>query len=85
MRPQIQVRNYNRDGEFIDGWQVRVGDKSRVFDQSSWENGGIEWINLQIASAGQGSTARVGPRKDQRPRPNPKRSAPRASKTSSGD
>jgi hypothetical protein len=29
-------------------WFVKVGNKSRTFDQKAWESGGIAWINKQL-------------------------------------
>lgn len=85
MRPPIIIKNHDKAGKVFDGWYVRVGTASRVFNQSDWESGGIEWINAQIVAAGRASTARVEQQKDRRPQVNRKPSAQPVSKTSNAD
>lgn len=85
MRPKIIVKNFDKDGKPGEYWYVRVGEQWKIFDQSTWMNGGIEWINAQIAAVGRGSIARAGHQKARRRPVGHRPFAPPASSTSNDD
>lgn len=49
-RPKIMITNYDRSGNIIEGWQVRVGSVSRFMDEAEWKAEGAAWINSQLVS-----------------------------------
>lgn len=49
MRPQIEIRNYDRhDGNVTDKMFVRIGKAWRLFGKKEFDNGGVDWINKQL-------------------------------------
>lgn len=48
---KIAVVNYDKSGRVTPGqWHVRVGNTWKVFDEATWQTGGLAWIAEQIAA-----------------------------------